>query len=239
MIVLIRKEQPPMGLDSSKDQSQCRLLCLPAELRNTIWELLLVQNTQSTPGTLPAHLSPDAPENARRKTRFCANVLRTCKQINLEGTPVLYGENVFEAHSSLLASLPSFLLLKQPNRVRLSQVICPRVAKLIRRFYIYVRLDTDPRFSKRQVEEAFLDVEALEIEVFQAMFGSCDFSVLKLFEGVRGVGKVTIHGSLGDGKYANWLASCMEMPAGTSVTPYYEEYVGGNKAWHAWAQGNR
>ena len=51
-----------------------------AELRNHIWQYLLVQCLQSYP--LPAHLFPEAPESARRRTRFCANILRTCKRIN-------------------------------------------------------------------------------------------------------------------------------------------------------------
>ena len=55
--------------------------------------------------------------------------------------------------------------------------------KLIRRYYIFVRLDTDPRFSSSLVEESFNGCDELYIDVFQAMYGSCDFTVLKLFEG--------------------------------------------------------
>lgn len=228
MIVLIRKDDPAMDLDSPTDQPfECRLLALPAELRINIWQLVLVQDARKN-----AYKQPG-------RSRFCANVLRTCKQINLEGTPILYGENIFSAHTNLLATLPAFLLQVQPSRVPLRPVVCPRVAKLIRRFHVFVRLDTDPRYSKRQVEESFNGVEELQIDVFQAMYASSDFSVLRLFEGVRGVGKVTIMGSLGDGKYADWLARCMEMPIGASITPYYEKYVGGVPCWDAWTHGNR
>lgn len=241
MIVLIRKnEQEHDAMDTTNrlEQPQCRLLSLPAELRNHLWQYLLVQ-TLSSSSALPAHLFPGAPESARRRTRFCANILQSCKQIHAEGTPILYGENVFLAHPSLLTALPSFLLLKSPNRVKLPPVLCPRVSKFIRRYFVHVRLDIDPRFSRQQVEESFAGVEELEIEVFQAMFGSCDFSNLRLFEGLRGVGKAVIYGSVGDGRYAEWLARTIEQPVGSKGTVYEEEFVGGSKAWDAWANGNR
>ena len=62
-----------------------------------------------------------------------------------------------------------------------------------------MRLDTDPRFTAMQVEESFTGVEELDIEVFQSMYASCDFNVLKLFEGVRGVSRAMVRGSVGDG----------------------------------------
>lgn len=240
MIVLIRKnEQMGEGIhtDTYLDQSQCRLLQLPAEIRNHIYQYLLVQCLESSP--LPAHLFPGAPESARRRTRFCANILLTCRRINAEGTPILYGENVFLAHPSLLTALPSFLLLKDPNRVKLPPVLCPRVSKFIRRYFIHVRLDIDQRFGRQQVEESFTGVDELEIEVFQAMYGSCDFSNIQLFEGVRGVAKASVNGSVGDGRYAHWLAETMQQPRGSKATPFSEQYVGGNKAWDAWTHGNR
>lgn len=224
-------------LEGMVDQSASPLLALPPELRNVIWMYVLVQNPTSIVA-LPSHLFPAAGVTVRQQ-RFCANILRTCKQVNSEGTPILYGENTFRAHSSLLATLPAFLLLTRPNRVSLPPVTCPRVAKMIRRYYIHVRLDTDVRFSRAQVEESFSGVEELEIEVFQAMYGSCDFSTLRLFEGVRGVGKVVVYGSVGDGKYAEWLSRCMMSPTGTMVETYSEQYIGGSKAWDAWQNGNR
>ncbi|KAK3703935.1 hypothetical protein LTR37_014153 [Vermiconidia calcicola] len=220
MIVLLRKEGSSMDLNT--------------ELRNRIWEFLLIQNT-STTRVCPVAYRYSAPtEITTRRRRFCANVLSTCKQIQTEGTPILYGENIFAAHPSLLAALPSFLLYATPEKVRLPPVTCSRVAKLIRCYYIHVRLDTDPQFSKMQVEESFSGAKELEINVFQSMYGSCDFSVLKLFEGIRGVGKVSIQGSLGDGKYADWLANTMQLPCGTFVAPYFERYVGGMPFWDAW-----
>ncbi|TKA23186.1 hypothetical protein B0A50_07579 [Salinomyces thailandicus] len=202
------------------DQSASALLSLPAELRNAIWTYVLVQPL-------------------RQPHALCPNVLRTCKQANFEGSPILYGENTFEAHTSLLAALPSCLLLTKPRRITLPPVTHPRVAQMIRRYYMYVRLDTDPRFSQSQTEESFNGAEELEIEVFQSMYGSCDFSVLKLFEGIRGVGKAVVHGSVGDGRYAGWLAEVMMSPSGTDAPAFSERYIGGSKAWDAWQNGHR
>lgn len=240
MIVLIRKneqEPGPMDINPALDQPQCGLLRLPAELRTIIWQYLLVQCIESSP--LPAHLFPGAPESARRRTRFCANVLRTCKHIHREGTPILYGENLFLAHPSLLTALPALLLLKSPNRVALPPVLSPRVAAFIRRYFLHVRLDVDPRCSARQVAESFSGVDELEVEVFQAMYGSCDFGNLRPFEGVRGVRRAVVQGSVGDGRYARWLARTMELPPGSEPAPFSEEYIGGNMAWDAWTHGNR
>ncbi|SMQ47480.1 unnamed protein product [Zymoseptoria tritici ST99CH_3D7] len=225
MILLLRKEQPPLELSSMADQTASRLLLLPAELRNAIWELLLV------------HTIPFPPQRQHNRS-FCANILQTCKQINHEATPILYAENTFMAHPSLLAALPAFLLTPR-DRVTLPPVVKSRVASLIRRYYIHVRLDVDPRFSQNQVTESFTGVDALEIEVFQAMYGSCDFTTLKMFEDVRGVGKAVVQGSIGDGNYARYLEMCMTSPPGTDIPPFSEELTGGGKGWSAWLQVHR
>lgn len=240
MIILLRKNEPTMDLDSSACQPECRLLALPAELRCQIWQLILVQPTRVAREQSASHLSNEELECIKRRRRFCPNVLRTCKQISREGTPILYGENVFRAHPSLLTAMPRFIIRSFPDKAQLPNAVShPRVAKMIRRYCIYVRLDIDPRFTRKQAEESFSGVEELEIDVFQAMYGGSDFSVLGLFEDVRDVGRVKIDGSLGDGKYAAWLSDLMQQPAGTEATPYHEEYVGGVPSWHAWSKGNR
>lgn len=70
------------------------------------------------------------------------------------------------------------------------------------------------------------------------MYGSCDFTVLKLFEGVRGVGKVVIQGSLGDGRYARWLEQCMMSPPGTEPRPY-DGCAAGIPSWDAWVSTHK
>ncbi|CAK3799634.1 Hypothetical predicted protein [Lecanosticta acicola] len=221
MIIYRRKEEslPPSTTTFSMDQSTTSpFLALPAELRCQIYEHLLLQGRGHPIG---------------------ANILRTCKQIYAEGMPMLYGENTFLAHPSLLASLPTFLVGVRPSKIVAPMPVkCERVVGMIRRFYLLVRLDCDPRFTSLQAQESFSGVSNLELEVFQAMYGSCDFSVLRLFEGVRGVGKARVQGSIGDGKYARWLERCMESAEGTEMG-FVEDCRAGIQGWDAWAQGNR
>lgn len=235
MIVLIPKERQKGDLTYTNEQLQCLLLSLPAEIRNQIWHYILVQCR--TP-ILPTHNFQAALANTKTlQSRFCANILKTCKRINIEATPILYGENVFAAHPSLLATLPAFSLSIRPNKVNLPPVKERRVVNLVKKYYIFVRLDTDAGYSETQVEESFNGCDELEIDVFQAMYGSCDFTNLKRFEGVRGVGRVRIHGSLGDRRYADWLTECMQAEPGYTPEPFYERYVGGVQSWDAWAFG--
>lgn len=211
-----------MDIQSVAEQPLSRLLLLPAEIRISIWELVVIHHQCSKAPTIKNH------------NFYPASLLRTCKQINCEATPILYQSNTFLAHPSLLASLPSFLLRTQPTRLTLSPVTHSRVSKLIRRFFIHVRLDVDPRFSTSQATESFSGAETLEIEVFQSMYGSCDFANLQLFEEVRGVGKAVVQGSIGDGNYARWLEASLMTPPGVEVEKYSEEWVGGSRSWKAW-----
>lgn len=121
--------------------------------------------------------------------------------------------------------------------------------QLIKRWYLNVRLDTDPGFDREKATRAFSGAEELEIEVFQAMFNSSDFSVLKLFEGVRGVDKVKIGGSVGNGRYARWLEKVMMAREGEDVGSFEDEMdevaaastlhgVVFDNGWHVW-RGNR
>ncbi|KAF2831490.1 hypothetical protein CC86DRAFT_402011 [Ophiobolus disseminans] len=72
--------------DSNKQTS--RLLRLPAELRNRIYELALNQgNIQLFPGIQADSRPEDKPELA---------LLRTCRQILSEASPIFYSINTFE-----------------------------------------------------------------------------------------------------------------------------------------------
>jgi len=194
-------------------KSQSRLLSLPAELRLQIYTLLLS----------PPHLATIRRISSRG---YCSDyilpplsltpsLLGTCRQINNEATPILYGQNTFAAHQSLLTDLPYLVTNSRP-------VTCGRGKELIKRWYVNVRLDTDARYSAEKARDAFTGVESLCIDVFQAMFGGCDFSVLKLFEGVRGVKQCTIQGSVGDGRYARWLEEAVCKEVGEEVADFVE-----------------
>jgi len=143
------------------------------------------------------------------------SLLGTCRQINDEATPILYGQNTFAAHQSLLTDLPYLVTNSKP-------VTRGRGKELIKRWYVNVRLDTDARYTAEKARDAFTGVESLCIDVFQAMFGGCDFSVLKLFEGVRGVGQCNIQGSVGDGRYARWLEAAVCKGVGEEVAEFVE-----------------
>ncbi|GAB7345601.1 hypothetical protein MBLNU457_3900t1 [Dothideomycetes sp. NU457] len=194
-------------------QPQSRLLCLPAELRIQIYTLLLS----------PPHLATIRRISSRG---YCSDyvlpplsltpsLLGTCRQINDEATPILYGQNTFAAHQSLLTDLPYLVTNSKP-------VTRGRGKELIKRWYVNVRLDTDARYTAEKARDAFTGVESLCIDVFQAMFGGCDFSALKLFEGVRGVRQCTIQGSVGDGRYARWLEAVVCKGVGEEVAEFVE-----------------
>lgn len=220
--------------ETTKPTSSSRLLALPAELRNEILYHLLLQPQQSSSlsNLTGWPRSPKPPQ-------LDANILLTCKQLHAEGTPILYGENTFCAHPGLLSSLPSLLLATRPYRIALPPVKSARLIPLIKRFYIHVRLDTDPQFSAEQVSASFSGVEVLEVEVFQSMYASCDFGVLRLFEGVRGVGKAVVEGSVGDGVYARWLEEVMMKEPGAQVDVVDGERLGKSVGWEKLDENKR
>lgn len=56
---------------------------------------------------------------------------------------------------------------------------------------------------------AFEGAECLEVEVFRASWAIGGYEALEGYEGVRGVGKARVFGSVGWG-FARWLEGCME-----------------------------
>ncbi|KAI5238688.1 hypothetical protein E4T43_07289 [Aureobasidium subglaciale] len=190
---------------SSIVQPASAFLALPAELRNIIYALILIA---------PSHVV----QSRRIATRgLCSDyvlpplklspaILRTCRQIHDEAASILYGANQFASHPSLLTALPYLMSPRQPITEG------PGRWK-IKRWYIYLRLDVDPRFTAKQLEHAFSDVEELEIEYFQPAYGYGDDSTLKMFEGIRGVGTAKVVGGSGcDAEYARSLERMLMSP---------------------------
>lgn len=99
-----------------------------------------------------------------------------------------------------------------------------------------IRLDTDPRFTAEDVVRAFTGAEMLEVEAWQAEYGTSDLKVLKLCEGVRGIGKAKVSGSVG-GAYCRWLEGCMMKGVGEEVRPFEQESDG--RGYDLWSSGNR
>ncbi|CAD0081507.1 unnamed protein product [Aureobasidium vineae] len=194
-----------MTSESTMAQRTPAFLTLPAELRNTIYALLL---------TAPTHVK----QSRRIATRglcsdyilppldLCPALLRTCRQIHDEAASILYGANQFASHPSLLTALPYLMSPRQPITEG------PGRWK-IKRWYIYLRLDVDARFNAEQLKQAFSGAEELVIEYFQPAYGYGDDSTLKLFENIRGVGLAKVIGGSGcDPEYARALERMLMSP---------------------------
>ncbi|KAG8631558.1 hypothetical protein KVT40_000698 [Elsinoe batatas] len=179
-------------------QHQSPLFRLPFEIRHQIYSYLL--------------LSPSVTMAVVQNTLHPA-ILSTCRRIHEEAYPSLYSL-VFTAHPTLLTSLPYYLVRHRP--------VPPHLGSRIKRWHILVRLDVDLRFTPEQARDAFTGCDELTVEVMQAMYGSCDFAVLGPFEDVRGVRLAKVMGSLGDGRYGDWLQKRMMLSQSDEGVPFDE-----------------
>ncbi|CAG8977826.1 hypothetical protein HYALB_00008992 [Hymenoscyphus albidus] len=191
-------------------------LDLPGEIRNQIYTVLLV---------LPLNTSGKFVPVPTNEPSIYPQILAVCKSIHHEAKQILYGKNIFYAHAQLLTGLP---LLRQWWSSSCT-VRSPEMISMIRRYRLRVRLDCDPRFSAQQAEESFTGSEEFYLEAIQAQYGGSDYSVLKLFEGVRGVTRATVIGGVGTfPEYAAWLQKSMMAPIGSEFeafeSPIGEEF---------------
>lgn len=180
---------------------------LPGEIRNKIYNHLLIIPSLSTP-----RLLGDPP--------LYPQILSTCRQVHEEARQIMYGCNTFLAHPNLLGEMPRL-------RLYYDTIHAGNLISLIRRYHIRVRLDCDPNFSAEKATRSFTGVEELSIEVFQAQFGSSDYKVLRLFEGIRGVRRARIYGSVTTfPEYVEWLRNSVQTPEGLEVEVFDKEKVG-------------
>ncbi|KAF2251506.1 hypothetical protein BU26DRAFT_284493 [Trematosphaeria pertusa] len=197
----VERESVPTGLSVApppNEQDESLFFRLPAELRNQVYVELLCPDAVKLKDL--ARRNRDKNLGVRHSNLHPA-ILSTCRKIHQEAQRLLY-THVFHAHPSLLTSLPH--LTSKP-------VLYPSVTSLISRWHISLRLDTDPRFTFSQATAAFSSAEYLEIHVWQAQFEACDYSMLKLFTGVRGVKVARVAGSV-DFELARWLEHNMMQP---------------------------
>jgi len=171
------------------------LLALPGEIRNAIYHLLLVLD--NTPATSPGQRAIQS----KTSSTLAPALLSTCRQIHAEATPILYTLNTFTAHPSLLSSFPHLIHPSRP-------IGNASVTKRIVRWTITVRLDVDPRFSEEAATAAFTGAEVLTIRATEPAWRSAGNAALMLFQGVRGVGKARVEGSV-DREFAEWLEERM------------------------------
>ncbi|PVH73866.1 hypothetical protein DL98DRAFT_563069 [Cadophora sp. DSE1049] len=168
---------------------------LPGEIRNKIYNHLLILPALSTP-----RLLGDPP--------LYPQILSVCRQVHEEAKQILYGCNTFLAHPNLLGGIPRLRLYY--NTIHSRSLI-----SLIQRFHIRVCLDCDPNFSAEKAAKSFT-----------AQFGSSDYKMLKLFEGIRGVRRARVYGSVtAFPEYVEWLQDAMKTPEGVEVEVFDKEKV--------------
>jgi len=106
---------------------------------------------------------------------------------------------------------------------------------MIRRYHIHLRLDCDAGFPASKARDAFTGMEELTVEVSQAQYGSSDYEMLRLFEGVRAVKKARIIGSIKSfPEYATWLENAMMAAEGMKVPGLGEDKVKEPSSYDMW-----
>ena len=169
----------------------------PPEIRNRIYRLLLTHQISVLTVCASTLNLP-----VLSAVRFHTNILRANKATCEEGTSILYGENVFQAHPTFLTEA---VWAMDPR-----WLVGPRhLVNRIRRFHIRVRLDCDTYFEPNAIRIAFTGLDEFQIEVSRASFGLGDYAALEVYAGVRHVKRARVYGSV-DREFAEWLAMVME-----------------------------
>ncbi|KAK8209730.1 hypothetical protein IWZ01DRAFT_506543 [Phyllosticta capitalensis] len=225
--ITLRAEEPkalqPVQQERQQEQKTFPFLRLPGELRNQIYELLLTSDSLPSLQAKARHCHTVTASSKLPRADIHPAILSTCRAIHEEATPILYARNTFAAHPSLLTKMPH---LVRPSR----PVLANSVISQIQHWRVAVRLDTDPSYTAADVAAAFSGAESLELDVWQAAFGDAvDYAALRLFEDVRGVGRVKINGAV-EPNFARWLELVMmsppdtdeEMGSGASTPAYVE-----------------
>ena len=194
----------PIPVASDPHRPTAHLLTLPFEIRLEIYSYLL--------------LVPSSPRDHRvpqDDVRVHPALLATCAQVHAEAMPLLYAGNTFQAHYSLLTSLPRL-------RASLRPVTQARPLAHIRRWWMRIRLDAGCPFTEAAVTAAFTGMDEVVLDIWQTTFwGGAGVGPLERFEAVRGVRKVRVLGSTtGFEGYLRWLAQSMTAPVGREVTKY-------------------
>ena len=183
--------QPLALFEPLANMNKFPFLELPAELRVQIYTLLLTARSQ--PGA----------RSSRNRRKVDAAILQVSRKLHSECLALLYGKNVFHAHPARLVSLPFLWDIGRP-------VLSPDYCRLIRRYYIEVRLDNDVPWDGEACAKAFSGLEELHIVAWQASFGTCGVQNLAPFTNVRRVRRVCVEGSSVQPALARWLEDLMQ-----------------------------
>ncbi|KAI0840132.1 hypothetical protein F5Y06DRAFT_294802 [Hypoxylon sp. FL0890] len=202
----------PESHSSTTTPSKPTLLTLPLEIRLEILKHLLVLPPSAPPPSQNAHYHSPQPRALRL---LYPAILRCNQQLYSEGLPLLYRHNTFLAHNTLLTSLPRLRRAYDP-------VVTERLSGLITRFHLCVRLDAEPGYDRAKATAQLSGKEEVVLEAWQAMWRGSGPDVLRLFEGVRGVRRAKVIGSVGGFEdYAKWLERAMMREVGATVEPFY------------------
>ncbi|OTA98312.1 hypothetical protein M426DRAFT_42093, partial [Hypoxylon sp. CI-4A] len=188
------------------------LLTLPPEIRLEILSHLLILPITAPPPSQNAHYHNPAPPPSLNLLHPA--ILRTNRQLHVEALPLLYQENTFLAHNSLLTALPRLRRSYDP-------VLSARLAALITRVHVCVRLDAEPGYDRATATARLSGMREVVLEAWQAVWRGSGPDVLRLFEGVRGVRRARVIGSVGGFEdYARWLEGAMMREVDAKVEPF-------------------
>ncbi|KAI0381728.1 hypothetical protein F5Y04DRAFT_58836 [Hypomontagnella monticulosa] len=208
----LRDDQTP----SRSGPKHSLFLTLPVEIRLEIFAHLLIIPASAPPPSQYQQHFPVHRLSSSSSTPSLLHpaILRTCKQLHAEALPLLYQRNTFLAHNALLTTLPRLRRIYPP-------VVSARLAGLITRFHVCVRLDASPGYDGAAVAAQLSGKEEVVLEAWQAMWRGSGPDVLRLFEGVRGVRRARVVGSVsGFEEYASWLEKAMMREVGARVEPF-------------------
>ncbi|PSN66041.1 hypothetical protein BS50DRAFT_574517 [Corynespora cassiicola Philippines] len=202
----VSNAKPQSVSEDVNQQEESYLFRLPAELRNEIYKELLCPDETKLKDLAQQkrNLNVRGYNQTHTDITLYPEILSTCKRVRLEAESLLYATHVFHTHPRLLTNMPHLTSTAKP-------VAHQRVNSQISRWQISLRLDIDPQFTFEQATEAFSGAEYVEVRVWQAQFEACDYQVLKLLTGVRGVQVARVGGSV-EPELAAWLEESMMRP---------------------------
>lgn len=158
---------------ASKKRTVFRFMDLPPELREMIYEALLVRGTLTiTRGSKKGVRCAIHDEGRRRRFLFKngTSILRVGKEVTEEALPVLYGKNKFEF--AWQPALVHFFRHNARNAALVKEVVMPPTAKFvqaIRSLHIIENLKSlEIRLNSCSAQERRIDVDCAALQKFVA-----------------------------------------------------------------------
>jgi hypothetical protein len=133
-------------------------LNLPFEIRLEIYSYLLLVNSSPRSRSIST-------KKVISSSEIWTPLLRVNRQVHAETSPILYSQNKWLAHQTLLTSFPR---LRSNYKAVTDSSLYPRM----RKFHLRVRLDCDAPYDRDTVTKALSGLHELTIETFQAMVGA-------------------------------------------------------------------